>query len=131
MGDRRIALFVKGLVPVSPLLRSATLFGLLVATPAIAHHGWSSYDATKTIRITAPLTAVTWGNPHGTARVTWNKKSWTVVLAPTARMESRGLARAMLASGHSVTLIGYPRRDGTAEMRIETVIVNGKRVELR
>ena len=42
------------------------------------------------------------------------------MLAPVARMEARGLTRAMLASGKPVTLIGYPRRDGTAEMRIET-----------
>ena len=61
-------MFVKGLVPVSPLLKSAALLGSLVAAPAIAHHGWSSYDASKTIRVTAPLSDVTWGNPHGTAR---------------------------------------------------------------
>ena len=49
------------------------------------------------------------------------------------RMEARGLTKAMLTSGkRAVTLIGYPRRDGTAEMRIETVIVrDGKRIELR
>ena len=29
------------------------------------------------------------------------------------------------------TLIGYARRDGAAEMRIETVIADGKSVELR
>jgi hypothetical protein len=117
---------------VSHLLKSAALLSFAIAVPAFAHHGWSSYDASKTIRVTAPLTAVTWGNPHGTARVAWQGKPWTVVLAPTARMEARGLTKAMLTSKRAVTLIGYPRRDGTAEMRIETVIVgDGKRIELR
>ena len=74
---------------------------------------------------------MTWGNPHGTAQVIWQKRSWDVVLAPTARMEARGLTRAMLTSGKPVTLIGYPRRDGTTEMRIETVLAGGKTVELR
>ena len=105
--------------------------GLAIAAPAFAHHGWSSYDAGKTIRVTAPLTNVTWGNPHGTARVMWQRKQWDVVLAPTSRMEARGLTRAMLTARRPVTLVGYPRRDGAAEMRIETVIADGKTVELR
>ena len=37
----------------------------------------------------------------------------------------------MLAPGKAVTLVGYPRKDGTAEMRIERVIVGKKTVELR
>jgi hypothetical protein len=115
----------------SKFLNAAALLAFAIATPVLAHHGWSSYDATKTIRVTAPLSRVTWGNPHGTAQVVWQKRAWRVVLAPTARMETRGLTRAMLASGKPVTLIGYPRRDGTAEMRIERVLAAGKTVELR
>jgi hypothetical protein len=46
-------------------------------------------------------------------------------------MEARGLTQAMLAPKKVVTLIGYPRRDGAAEMRIERVIAGGKTVELR
>lgn len=109
----------------------AAFAAIAVAAPAIAHHGWSSYDATQTIRVTAPLSAVTWGNPHGAAKVMWQGKRWDVILAPTGRMEARGLTRAMLTSRRPVTLIGYPRRDGAAEMRIETVIAAGKSVELR
>ena len=35
---------------------------ILAALPvaAIAHHGWSSYDASKTIKVTAPLANVQW-----------------------------------------------------------------------
>ena len=112
-------------------LKSAALLALVIAAPALAHHGWSSYDATKVIRVTAPLTRVTWVNPHGSAQIVWQKRAWRVVLAPVARMEARGLTRAMLAPGKPVTLIGYPRRDGTREMRIETVLAGGKSVELR
>jgi len=105
---------------------------LALATPAArAHHGWSSYDASKTIELTAPLTDVSWGNPHGAAKVTHAGKIWDVVLAPVARMEARGLTRDMVDKGKPVTLVGYPRSDGTAEMRIERVIAGGKTVELR
>jgi hypothetical protein len=117
--------------PVSKFLKSAALLSFVIAAPALTHHGWSSYDATKVIRVTASLSNVVWGNPHGSAQVVWQKNAWRVVLAPVARMEARGLTRAMLASGKPVTLVGYPRRDGTREMRIERVMADGKTVELR
>lgn len=111
----------------------ATLAAALALAPAaaLAHHGWSSYDAAKVARLTGPLTTVTWGNPHGTATMNWRGKSWDVILAPVSRMEARGLTRDMIAPGKRVTIVGYPRSDGTAEMRIERVIADGKTVELR
>ncbi|NQE60949.1 DUF6152 family protein [Caulobacter sp. RHG1] len=115
-----------------PLL--AIVFALpVLALPAatLAHHGWSAYDATKVIKITAPVSDITWGNPHGAAKVRHEGRTWDVVLAPVTRMEARGLTRAMLASDKPVTLEGYPRKDGVAEMRIERVTVDGKTVELR
>lgn len=108
---------------------AATLAALPL--PAFAHHGWSSYDATKVLTVTAPLKQVTWGNPHGSAKVNYNKADWDVVLAPVSRMEARGLTEAMVNKGQTVTIVGYPRTDGTKEMRIERVIVDGKTVELR
>ena len=112
-------------------LKIAVLGLLALPVAALAHHGWSSYDATKTLRVTAPLSAVTWGNPHGTAKVVYQGKTWDVVLAPTSRMETRGLTQAMLGPKQRVTLVGYPRKDGASEMRIERVIVGRKTVELR
>lgn len=111
----------------------ATFAAALALAPAaaFAHHGWSSYDAEKVARLTGPLATVTWGNPHGTATMNWRGKSWDVILAPVSRMEARGLTRDMIAPGKRVTIVGYPRSDGTAEMRIERVIVDGKTVELR
>jgi hypothetical protein len=104
---------------------------LLLAVPAQAHHGWSSYDASKTLSIEAPLTSLRWANPHGAATIQHEGKNWDVVLAPVTRMEARGLSEAMLKPGNKVTLVGYPRSDGTREMRIERVIVEGKTYELR
>ena len=111
------------------------LIAALVATmlPAAlqAHHGWSSYDATKVLNVSGKFRTVSWTNPHGTATIDWKGKRWNVILAPTGRMEARGLTQAMIAPGKQVKLVGYPRLDGTAEMRIERVIAGGKTVELR
>ncbi|PSJ40640.1 DUF6152 family protein [Allosphingosinicella deserti] len=106
---------------------------LLAACPAAAaaHHGWSSYDETKPITLTGPLTAISWGNPHGTARMKWKGKTWDVILAPVSRMESRGLTNAMIANNKKVTITGYARRDGAPEMRLERVQVGDRTIELR
>ena len=113
------------------LAAAVATFALLAPVASFAHHGWSSYDAGQVIKLTAPLSEVSWRNPHGTAKVSYQDRVWTVVLAPVARMEARGLTEAMLASGKPVTVEGYPRRDGAPEMRIERVTVQGKTVELR
>lgn len=114
-------------------MKFASVLAISLALPALAfaHHGWSSYNEKQTLKITAPLKEVTWGNPHGMAKVAYKGKDWVVVLAPTTRMESRGLTQAMLAPAKTVTIEGYARIDGTPEMRIERVIAEGKTVELR
>lgn len=83
------------------------------------------------LEVNAALTDVDWANPHATARVMWQGAKWDLILVPTARMEKRGLTRDMIDRGQTVTLIGYPRSDGTRKMRIERILVGGKTVELR
>jgi hypothetical protein len=106
---------------------------ILVTFPAaaLAHHGWGGYDSDKVIRIEGTFTSLSWANPHGTAKMKWGGRNWNVVLAPVARMEARGLTPEMIAPGKRVGIVGYPRRDGTAEMRLERLIVGGKTIELR
>jgi hypothetical protein len=112
-------------------IRNLLLPIALVATAASAHHGWSSYDASKTLTIDATLSDLSWGNPHGQAKTRYKGKVWTVILAPVSRMESRGLTQEMVGPKKKVRLVGYPRSDGTPEMRIERLIVGDKTVELR
>ena len=113
--------------------RSLAGLTLLLALPgaALAHHGWSAYDSAKGIKATGPLKSVAWRNPHGEAQMDYQGKTWAVILAPTSRMESRGLTQDMLKDGTVATVEGYPRTDGTPEMRLERITVAGKTVELR
>lgn len=110
---------------------AALLLAAAVPAAALAHHGWSSYDETKPVTLTGPLKNVSWTNPHATAQMTRQGKPWAVVLAPVSRMEARGLAPAEISQGQRVTITGYPRRDGTQEMRLERIKVGDKTVELR
>lgn len=111
-------------------LLTAALFASIAAT-GFAHHGWSSYDADRVLSLQGTFSSVSWSNPHGTARTSWQGRPWDVVLAPVSRMEARGLTQAMIAPGQKVGIVAYPRRDGTAEMRVERVIVGDRTVELR
>ncbi|MBO9580917.1 MAG: hypothetical protein J7498_08495 [Sphingobium sp.] len=112
-----------------PLIAAAALLCAL-PTMTSAHHGWSSYDASKTLTITAPITEIRWANPHGAAAVQYQGKRWEVVLAPILRMEQRGLNADMLKKAKTVTLIGQPRIDGTPEMKIQRILVEGKAYDL-
>ena len=72
-------------------------------------------------------------NPHGTIklRATDGGKVWDVVLAPVARMQTRGLTETMLKPGTVVTVLGYQHRKVGSEMRAENITVDKKKIELR
>jgi hypothetical protein len=95
--------FLRHLAP--PALLALALPG----AAALAHHGWSSYDATKVLTIKGPI-----------------------VESPVSRMENRALPREDLAVGKVVTVVGYPSRVQANEMRAERITTqDGKTVELR
>lgn len=106
------------------------MLGLLTATAA-AHHGWGSYDASKPVTVTGPIESLKYENPHATLTVKGAEKVWTVTLAPTSRMMSRGAPPEMVAVGKTVTAYGYPSTVEKDEMRAERITVDGKTVEMR
>ena len=110
---------------------AATIASLLFILPAVAHHGWGSYDATKPLTITATIDQVTIGNPHGDLMLTYNGMMWHVTLAPLSRMNARGATADIVKQGAAITVHGYPKRDGSNEMRAEWIEIDGKRYELR
>lgn len=103
----------------------------LLFLPAAAHHGWGSYDATKPLTITSAIEQVTIGNPHGDLMLTHNGEMWHVTLAPMSRMNARGATADVVKLGATITVYGYPKRDGTKEMRAEWIEIDGKRYPLR
>jgi hypothetical protein len=107
------------------------LAAALAAAPALAHHGWSEYDATKPLQLSGTIIDSSYGQPHGTLRLKTANKSWTVVLAPPSRMESRGLLKEAMAAGAQATVYGYPHRSHGDELRAERITIKDKTTELR
>lgn len=107
------------------------LAALLLATSAFAHHGWSEYDADKPLQLAGTIEQAGYTHPHGVVRLKAGDKSWTVVLAPPSRMESRGLPQEQLAQGKRATVYGYPHRSKGDELRAERITIDEKTTELR
>jgi hypothetical protein len=107
----------------------AVLLGAL--SPAHAHHGWSEYDSTKAMTLTGVIKESGYEHPHGHVALDASGKLWHVVLAPPSRMENRGLPRASLKPGNTVSVVAYPNRNKPDEARAERITANGKTIELR
>ena len=116
--------------------RIAALLAVLAAVaffslPAFAHHGWASYDRSKPLKLTGPVTEITYANPHVTVKLTAEGKTWLAILAPPSRMSSRGIPKGGIKVGDTVTVEGYPSRDKDVEMRAERLTLAGTAYDLR
>ena len=105
--------------------------GTLLIGTAAAHHGWGSYDAANPITVAGPILTSKYENPHATITVKATDKTWTVTLAPTSRMTSRGAVSDLLAVGKTVSAYGYKSTVEKDEMRAERITIDGKTFELR
>jgi hypothetical protein len=115
------------------MVRALGFSALLLAAPiaALAHHGWGSYDASKTIVVQGPIESSRYSNPHATITVKAADKVWTVTLAPISRMQARGAPEALVAVGKTVRAEGYASKVDPGEMRAERITIDGKTVEMR
>jgi hypothetical protein len=123
--------FLLTAVAVFALITSTMVGTLAGAGPAIAHHGWGEYDSNQVLNLTGEVQSIGYDNPHVTLQLQAEGQTWEAILAPPARMQSRGLPADALQAGQTVTLVGYPHREATSELRAERIIVNEQTVELR
>lgn len=95
------------------------------------HHGWANYDQNKTLDYVGTVEEFTFENPHASVRVKDRSKTWLVILAPTSRMESRGVPSAKIVKGSKLRVVGYPHKKVKSEMRAERIYVDNVKFELR
>jgi hypothetical protein len=111
--------------------RIALVLAALAPVAALAHHGWSEYDQTKTLTLEGRVDEMGYEHPHGYVKLVAADQTWVAVLAPPSRMDNRGLSKEMLKPGTTVQVVGYQNRNRPEEMRAERISVGGKTVELR
>jgi hypothetical protein len=103
----------------------------LLAAPALAHHGWGSFDRDQVGDVTGPVLRSAYTNPHGMIVLASQGRELTFELAPVSRMERRGLSAEDIAPGRTVRLFGYRNTATPTLYRAEWIEVAGRRVELR
>lgn len=118
MLNRRVLLAV---IPAMALLSGA----------AAAHHGWGGFDRDKVLDHSGPVARSTFANPHGTLYMQKDGQELIVELAPTSRMQARGLTAEDVAAGKTVRVYAYQNRGNPNVYRAEWVEVSGRRIELR
>ncbi len=99
--------------------------------PLTAHHGWSSFDDTKPVTVEGKIATSKFENPHVTLTIEMAGQPWTVMLAPTSRMVSRGASAELVAVGKTISAYGYPSKKEANVMRAERITVDGKTIEMR
>jgi hypothetical protein len=104
---------------------------LLAATPAAAHHGWSSYDSSKLVKLAGVVRAIDVGNPHAEMRLEADGRIWLIILSPPSRMEARGLPAASIKVGDRASVEGYVSKSEPDELRAERISHDEKTIELR
>ena len=104
---------------------------LLTAGGAVAHHGWGSYDASKTVVLDGAILESAYEFPHGEVVIMREGVRWTATLAPPSRMQSRGLQREDVEVGKRIKAEGYPSTVRQNEMRAERVTVGSRVIEMR
>jgi hypothetical protein len=114
-------------------MRILAIIILLVASglPAAGHHGWGSYNADNPMTIEGAIDELSLANPHGEMTVEHEGEPWLITLAPLSRMNARGASADIVQIGMTVAAYGYPKRDGTREIRAEWIEIDGNRYQLR
>ena len=95
-------------------------------------HDWPAYDLTKKQTVSGVLRELSYhGQPPMMKIETSDKKMLSVIIAPPARMDFRGVTDDALKPGVTVSVVAYPSKQIKDEIRAESLTVGGKSVELR
>jgi len=105
-------------------LVAAALLVLPVATAVKAHHSFAVYfDASKSVTITGKVKAFRFTNPHGMIAldVTENGKTteWRAETNAPVVLTRRGWTRDSVKPGETITIEGWPSRDGKPYIRLQ------------
>jgi len=107
--------------------RLRVLLLLLVPVAAAAHHSFAVFfDPDRNVSVTGVVQDFQFRNPHGLIRITVKKsdgteETWKGETNSPSILERRGWNSASLKIGETVTMDGWPARDGSRYLRVRAV----------
>ena len=113
----------------------AVVLGAALPGAALAHHSFAAFfDADKSVKVTGTVTEFRFTNPHGTIGVEVKGSDGKVVEwkaetnAPAVLMR-RGWSPESVKPGDTVTIEGWPSRDGKPYIRLRAAYdAGGKQI---
>ncbi len=103
---------------------AALALAALAPLAARAHHSFAVYfDASKNVTITGKVTAFRFTNPHGLIVIDvtgedGKVREWRAETNAPAVLTRRGWTRSAIKPGETITIEGWPSRDGRPYMRL-------------
>jgi DNA/RNA endonuclease YhcR with UshA esterase domain len=97
---------------------------LLAANPMLAHHSGHAYDRNRPVTFTGTVTSYEFTNPHSLIFVDVKDENgvvtrWVVQTASPSKLFRAGWNRNSLKPGDTVTVTGFPSKDGKKEMGLQ------------
>jgi hypothetical protein len=103
-----------------------------LAIPALAHHSFTMFDATKKLTLTGTVTSFEWTNPHSYIEIdvpdeSGAVKHWSIEMGSPSILQQSGWKFSSLRKGDKTTLVINPLKDGRAGGFLnEATLPNGK-----
>jgi hypothetical protein len=101
----------------------------LFSYPIHAHHSFAIYDIDNKIQRTGVLTEFTFSNPHIQLVLEVEDEdgvteTWIIESMNPGRWDRSGNPRDVASVGETITILGWPARDGTDEMALSTIVTD-------
>ena len=112
----------------------ATLAFLMFALPAIAHHSFAMFDASKTVTLEGTVNEFHWTNPHSwiflnVADAEGRLVEWPIELGSPGGLTRQGWVPKTLVPGMNVKIMVRPLKDGKPGGQFLTVwLPDGKQL---
>lgn len=114
-------------------LTVAAAAALAAAGVAHAHHSFAVFfNPEKSVKVTGKVTSFRFTNPHGTVALTVTRpdgkvEEWRAETNAPVILSRRGWTRDSIKAGQTITISGWPARDGRNYLRLmEARDANGK-----
>ena len=106
----------------------------LLGLPVQAHHSFAVFFQTdKTIELTGVVTQFEFKNPHGLIRLTVKRADggtevWNAETNSPSILARRGWTKDTLQLGETITIQGWPARNGSRYVRMQNALRNGQMI---
>jgi hypothetical protein len=102
----------------------------LIASAALAHHGWSWAEDEQT-ELTGTIREIYIGPPHPALEVETDDGMWTIELANPRATERAGFVEGSASAGDEVVVLGHRSLDANEKrMKAVRITVEGKQFDL-